>query len=80
MVLLVEGVAAAGSGALHGTAANRLVAFDAVRVDVGMNARVAVTIHAAMGPGALPTNIVNQNGSLAPANAAELRASFDLAM
>jgi hypothetical protein len=58
----VEGVAAAGGGALLGTAANQFVLFDAVRDGVGMNARVAVTIRTAIGPSALPTNIVNENG------------------
>src|SRR6202035_5651472 len=44
--------------------------FEAVRPDVAMNTRVAVHVHTAITPSTLPTNIVNKNGVLAPADAA----------
>src|SRR6202045_1653609 len=44
--------------------------FEAVRRGVTMNTRVAVHVHTAITPSTLPTNIVNKNGVLAPADAA----------
>src|SRR6202011_3406719 len=44
--------------------------FEAVRRDVTMNPRITVHVHTAITPSTLPTNIVNKNGVLAPADAA----------
>src|ERR1700724_1014852 len=44
--------------------------FEAVRRDVTMNTRITVHVHPAITPSTLPTNIVNKNGVLAPADAA----------
>src|ERR1700733_15024424 len=44
--------------------------FEAVRRGVTMNTRITVHVHTAITPSTLPTNIVNKNGVLAPADAA----------
>src|ERR1700730_15367332 len=44
--------------------------FETVRRDVTMNTRITVHVHTAITPSTLPTNVVNKNGVLAPADAA----------
>ena len=49
--------------------------FEAVRGNVPVNARVTVNIYAAILPATLPTDIVDEEGALNPANAAFTPAS-----